>query len=132
MMTQLITMEEVTNQDYPIRLQYLSSPSTSIEEVDIRDFRAHIIVNLVRQNISPPSYFSLRPILETDSSSTSPCFETKSETALLKETLAEKSIEDLLEFDIIVRMPPIKEWSVQVKVKSVEKATPRIVEPEEF
>ena len=38
--------------------------------------------------------------------------------------------EDMLEFDIVVRMPPMKEWSARVRVKSVEKATPCIVEPE--
>ena len=30
-----------------------------------------------------------------------------------------------------VQMPPLKEWSIRVKVKSIEKAKPNIVEPEE-
>ena len=55
MMYQLITIQKVTNQDYPI--QYLSSPSTSIiEEMDIRDFLINILSNLIRQNIKRPSY----------------------------------------------------------------------------
>jgi len=131
-MIQLTTIEEVTNQDYSPQLQSLSSPSTSMEEVDIMDFLINVIANLIRQDIRRPPYFSLGSILETDISSIWPRFEMKSETALLKETFAEKSIEDLLEFDIIVRMSPIKEWSAQVKVKSIEKAMPCIVEPEEF
>jgi len=40
--------------------------------------------------------------------------------------------EDILEFDIVVQMPPIKEWSARLRVKSIEKATPHIVEPEDF
>lgn len=37
-----------------------------------------------------------------------------------------------LENNFIVRMPPIKEWKTLVKIKSVEKAKPRILEFEEF
>jgi len=130
MMYQLITMQEVTNQDYPI--QYLSNPSTSIEEMDIRDFLINILSNLIRQNVKRPSYLSLISILETDLSSIWPRFEIKSETALLEETFVEKFMEDMLEFDIVVQMPPLREWSARVKVKSVEKAKPHIVEPEGF
>ena len=130
MMYQLITMQEVTNQDYPI--QYLSNPSTSIEEMDIRDFLINILSNLIRQNVKRPSYLSLISILETDLSSIWPRFEIKSETALLEETFVEKFMEDMLEFDIVVQMPPLREWSARVKVKSIEKAKPHIVEPEGF
>jgi hypothetical protein len=38
----------------------------------------------------------------------------------------------MLEFDIVVKMSPKKEWTARMKVKSVEKATPHIVEPEDF
>ncbi len=37
---------------------------------------------------------------------------------------------DMLEFNIIVNMPSIKIWTARLKIISVEKATPRIVEPE--
>ena len=131
MMYQLITIQEVTNQDYPI--QYLSSPSTSIiEEMDIRDFLINILSNLMRQNIKRLPYLSLISMLEADLSSIWPRFEVKSETALFEETLVEKFMENMLEFDIVVRMPPLREWSARVKVKSVEKAKPHIVEPEGF
>ena len=130
MMYQLITMQEVTNQDYPI--QYLSNPSTSIEEMDIRDFLINILSNLIRQNVKRPSYLSLISILETDLSSIWPRFEIKSETTLFEDTFVEKFMEEMLEFNIVVRMPPLSEWSVRAKVKSVEKAKPHIVEPEGF
>ena len=129
-MYQLITTQEVTNQDYPI--QYPSSPSTSIEEMDMREFLINILSNLVRQNIKQPPYRSLISILETDLSSIWPHFEIKTETALFEETLVEKFMEDMLELDIVLQIPPIREQTARVKVKSVEKAKPHIVEPEGF
>ncbi|MCD6125034.1 hypothetical protein J7J62_07695 [bacterium] len=38
-----------------------------------------------------------------------------------------KFIEDI-EFDIAVQMPPLKEWFVRVKIKSIEEAKPCIIE----
>lgn len=55
----------------------------------------------------------------------------KQEISLYK-IRAEEFIEDMFEFDITVRIPPKKEWAAQVKVKSLGKAIPHIVEPEEF
>lgn len=130
MMHQLITAQEVTNQDYSV--QYLFSPSTSIDDLDATGFLFNIPSNLIRKNIKRPCYLNLTSVLETDFSSIWPRFEVKSETALFEETLVEKSMENMLEFDIVVRMPPLREWSARVKVKSVEKAKPHIVEPEGF
>jgi hypothetical protein len=35
-----------------------------------------------------------------------------------------------LEFNIIVRMPPLKRGTAKVRVKNVRKATPHVSEPE--
>lgn len=46
---------------------------------------------------------------------------------------SEQTFEDTpedVESDIVVRIPPIKEQIVRVKIKSVKKATPHIVKPE--
>ena len=48
----------------------------------------------------------------------------KSETSLEKKTDKRGYSEEAFENDIIVRIPPIKEASIKVKVKSIEKATP--------
>jgi len=40
------------------------------------------------------------------------------------------TLKNLSRNDVIVRMPPVKQYVVEVKIKSVEKAVPRIVEPE--
>jgi hypothetical protein len=129
MMYQL-TMQEVTYRDYPI--QYSPSLSTGIEEIDVIDLWERVLSNILREQPKRPFYSSLISLLETDLSSIWPHFEIKSETSKFEEISEREIPEDMLEFDIAVRMPPVKEWYARVKVKSVEKATPRIVEPEGF
>jgi len=127
MMYQL-TMQEVTYQDYPI--QYFSSSSTEIKQIDITDIWDSVLSKWIIERPNRPVYHSLLSLLEIDLSSIWPQFEVKTETSLFKE-ISEKEIpEDIVEFDIVVRMLPVKERTIWVKVKSVEKATPRIVEPE--
>ena len=40
--------------------------------------------------------------------------------------IAEEPISEDIEFDVVVRMPPVKEQNVLVRVKSIEKATPNV------
>jgi hypothetical protein len=129
MMYQL-TMQEVTYRDYPI--QYSPSLSTGIEEIDVIDLWERVLSNILREQPKRPFYSSLISLLETDLSSIWPHFEIKNETSKFEEISEREIPEDMLEFDIAVRMPPVKEWYTRVKVKSVEKAIPRIVEPEGF
>jgi hypothetical protein len=68
-------------------------------------------------------------LLEIDSSSIWPHFETKSETSFM-ERIDEESVLLDIEFDIVVKIPPVKERTVKVRVKGMKKATPNIVEPE--
>ena len=37
---------------------------------------------------------------------------------------------EMLEHDFVVQMPPVREYTVRVRIKSIEKATPYIVGPE--
>jgi len=130
MMYELITMQEVTTPAYP--LQYPSSPSTSLEEMDRKDLLVSVISNMMRQqNLRRGFYRSLMSAFETDFSSIRPHFEIKNETTLFEErTEVEKFMEDNLEYDIIVHLPPTRERIVKVKVKSIENAELRVVEPE--
>lgn len=125
-----LTMQEVTYRDYPI--QYSPSLSTGIEEIDVIDLWERVLSNILREQPKRPFYSSLISLLETDLSSIWPHFEIKNETSKFEEISEREIPEDMLEFDIAVRMPPVKEWDTRVKVKSVEKAIPRIVEPEGF
>lgn len=128
MMYQL-TFQDVTYTDSPT--QYISSPSTEIEEIDIMTSLEN---QISARKPSVKSYRSLLPFFKIDRSSIFfPRVEIENNTSLIEE-VSEKTtvIEEMLELDIVVRMPPIKEWSARLRVISVEKATPRIVEPEGF
>lgn len=57
-------------------------------------------------------------------------FETKSGIFLIKETAEESLFEEMLEHDVVIRFPPPKKYTVQLRIKSVTKGKPRIVEPE--
>ncbi|MFH1562824.1 MAG: hypothetical protein ABIF11_05340 [Nitrospirota bacterium] len=59
-----------------------------------------------------------------------PCFGIKNEPSLIEESFKKTIPEDIIEFNSVVRIPPVKEWTARVRVKSVEKAIPHIVEPE--
>lgn len=118
-------MQDIAYRYYPI--QQLSTLSISEEKIYIMD-------NLLSTQMSEQYnlYHSLSSMLETDSSSTQPRFEIKNEASLIEEILGTAVPEDMLEFDIVVRMPPKKEWSARLRVKNVEKAAPHIIEPEDF
>jgi len=123
-----LTMQDIAYQDYPI--QYFSSSSAALEEINIMDVRDNLLSIWMRKRPKELFYHSLIPLLEIDLSSIRPHFEIKNETSLSEGMLEMAVSEDMLEFDIVVRMPPKKEWSARLKVKSVEKATPHIVDPE--
>jgi hypothetical protein len=38
----------------------------------------------------------------------------------------------MLEHDFVVQMPPVREYTLRVRIRSIEKATPHIVEPEDI
>ncbi|MHA1605383.1 MAG: hypothetical protein ACTSWF_12110 [Candidatus Freyarchaeota archaeon] len=74
---------------------------------------------------------SLLPLLEIDQSSVLPHLEIKRETSLLQEKI--KPLPEVpLEFDVYVRIPPKKRWTVKGSIKSISKAFPHIVEPGEL
>ncbi len=39
------------------------------------------------------------------------------------------ALEEIMEFNVVVCMPPIRSYTLKVKVKSIKKAEPRIVGP---
>ena len=128
MMYQL-TVQEVTYQDYPV--QHLPAMSSKEEEIPLNEL-LDVLVSIIRKKRQLGKLLTHKTLsspLEIDSSSVWPLFEMKSETSLIKEIAEEPTPEDM-EFDIVVRMPPVKEQTVLVRVKSIERATPHVVEPE--
>ena len=127
------TLRDVTYQCYPF--QYSPAVSSEVGEMDKNDVWDNLLSTLIREKrFRMPflPYQSLVSLLETDWSSVWPHFEIKNETSLIEERFETTIPEDMVEFDIIVRMPPMKEWTARLKVRGVEKATPHIVEPEEI
>lgn len=57
------------------------------------------------------------------------CGKVKTETPMMGEASDGFIPEEMLEFNVVVRMPPKKTYTLKVKVKSIKKAEPRIVEP---
>ncbi len=48
-----------------------------------------------------------------------------------KEASANKTnLEDLIEYDVVVRMPPKKKYSLEIDVSGIIKAKPKVVLPE--
>lgn len=133
-----LTMQEVTYQDYPI--QYFSSPSTEIKQIDITDIWDSILSKWIIERPKRPVYHSLLSLLEIDLSSTWPRFEIKRETSSIEEAgkniteiiSEEELISEMVEQDFVVRMPPKKRYKIHVVVRNVKKGKPRVVEPDEI
>lgn len=127
-----ITSRDVTIKDYPI--PYAFTGGSRREETDISEILDWMFFVLTRQELFKKPFFcrNLLSSFEIDLSSVRPHFEPRIETSLIEESYEEILPEEMLEYDVVVRMPPLKEYTMWVKVKSVERATPRIVEPEGF
>ncbi len=127
------TTQDVTYQDYPI--EYFSSSSTRITEIDIMDIWDSVLSKWVRERPKRLFYHSLISRLEIDLSSIRPHFEIKTETSLIKEltTISEEDIAmEMVEHDFVVKMPPKKRYKIRVHVRSGRKGEPRLVEPDDF
>jgi len=127
-----ITSPDVTTKDYPI--PYAFTGSSTREETDMSEILDWLFFVLMRQELrkKPSLYRSLLPSLEIDLSSVHLQFESKIETCVTELLSEEDIVSGMLKQDFIVRMSPVKEFTLWVRVKSVEKATPRTVEAEGF
>ncbi len=125
-----ITSRDVTTKDYLI--PYAFTGSSMGEETDISEILERLLFALIRQELfrQPFFYRSLLPSFEIDLSSVHPHFEPITGTSLIEEFYEEILPEETLEYDIIVRMPPRKRYTIELEVKNIKKAEPRIVEPE--
>ncbi len=125
-----ISSRDITPRYYQIQHQFTGS--SRVEEGDISEILDSLFANKRRRRLlkEPFFYRNFPQLFEIDVSSEYPHFEVKSKTTSIEEVIDEIILEEMLEFDVFVRMPPVKEYTVRVKIKSVEKAIPHIVEPE--
>lgn len=124
-----VTAQDITTQAYPI--QYGFSESSGVKGIDISEIMDKLFPVLVGQKLMKEPFFyqNLLSFLETDLSSIYTHFEVKTETSLKEETIEEITPEEMMEYDVVVRMPPKRRYTVELEVKSIRKAEPRIVEP---
>ena len=134
-----ISSKEVTNQDSLV--QFIPSPSTSIEEINREDSLVNVPSNWIRQPFEKQPYYSLLFLFEADFSSIYPHFKIKSETSIREleeskeffETVTEEEIAlEMIDHDFIVRMPPKKRYQIDVLVRSIKKGEPRAINSDEF
>ena len=126
-----VRSRDVMTKDYPISCTFAESSRTQGPDTSgIWDvfsfFEAKELP--IRHSI----YHSLLRLVEIDLSSVCPRLEPVTGTSLIEELRGEISFEEELEYDVVVRMRPVKACSVRVRITSVERPGPRIVEPEGF
>ena len=115
-----VISQDITAQDYPI--PYPFTGSSRKEDTDISE--------ILDWPVQVFSYQSLQPLSEIDLSSVHPKFEVVSETYATENLTEENIIDEMLEYDIIVRMPPRRMYTVTLEIMSIKKAEPRVVEPD--
>jgi len=125
-----ITSRDITTEDYPVPFPFTGGSRR--EEAEISEILDRLFFVLTRQELlkKPFFYRSLLASFEIDLSSVYSQFEPASGTYITEVLSEEDIINEMLEHDFIVRMPPRKRYTIELEVKSIKKAKPRIVEPE--
>lgn len=117
-----ITSQDVTVKDYPA--PRASTESSKFEETTIiLGIQESLGAYLLSRDL-------LRALFEIDLSSVYPHFEPKSGISLIEEFYEKPVPEEMLEYDIIVRIPPKKRYTIELEIKSIKRAKPKIVKPE--
>jgi hypothetical protein len=123
-----VTSGDVKAQVYPIR--GLLARSSEENEDDISEELDRLFSSLMGLKLDF-LYQNLPLVPQVDTSSLKfPRFKPENETYLTEELSEEEIIGKMIEYDPIVRMSPLKEYTVRVRIESINKATPRVVEPE--
>jgi hypothetical protein len=123
-------IEQTRRQTGAIQCAYTSDPISRKSEIDIEEV---FLTFCVEEGLSL-RYFrgrssSLSLLYEVDLSSVWPHFEPKSGTSL-EETTQSVIPAEMLEHDVVLRMPPKRQYTIQLEVKRVIRAEPKIVEPD--
>ncbi len=121
--------QDVTCPDYPIQYTPTGSSTREADINELLDIPFSILIRQKRPNEYFPFYQNPLFLFEIDLSSVWPRFEVKSGTSLIevKEISEEMIVAGMIKHNLIVQMSPIKEYTLRVRVKSIEKATPHIV-----
>ena len=120
----------VTTKDYSVPSPFTGGSRR--EEAAISEISDRLFFVLTGQELfkKPFFYRSLLTSFEIDLSSVHPYFEPMTATSLIEEFYEETLLEEMLEYNVVVRIPPIKRYTIELEIKSVKRAEPKIVEPE--
>jgi len=89
------------------------------------------ILNTWQKDIFKEAVFqSQRGLMTVSQSSICPEPGTNSQVASKKASAKDANLDDMIEHDIIVRMPPKRRYLVEVDVTDIRKAKPKIVAPD--
>lgn len=124
-----IMFKDASSKYFP--MQHEIAESSRIEETCIsekQDWWFYFFQELLR--IRPFLSNLIQTYSEIDSSSVHPYVEPMIRTYLIEEPGEEFLLEDLLDYDLVFKMPPKRKYSIELEVKSIKKAEPKFVEPE--
>jgi len=127
-----ITSSDLLPDGYPISIIFTGSSRK--EGSELKEILDWLFFSLTRQDLSI-NFSYLRecmPLFERDMSSVHPHLEITSETYETMILTDEEIVSDMLDHNYVVKMPPKKEYSIRLKIRSVEKAVPRVFKPEEL
>lgn len=119
--------QDETFRDYPTKSPFTGS--SRVEESYISEVPYALLSPLAMQKMLKERFFRdyiYSLLFEVDMSSIRPHFEVKIETFSIEEATPK----EMLEYDIVVRMLPKRKYTIELEVKSIKKAEPKIVEPE--
>ena len=124
------SVREVTSPDYPVQCPPSAS---SVDWLDGNEMLDSLISGWLRQKPSKTIFHHQNPssLPEIDPSSVQPYMSLKNETSSMEERFKEAISEEMLEHDEMVRIPPRKRYALNIRVKEIRKAAPRIIEPDE-
>jgi len=103
-----------------------SSRSEIVSTSEVLDIFISILNSLKK-----PFYQNPLQDLEVDLCSTNPDIEPRIETFPSESPYKETMDEEDFEYDVVFRMPPKRTYKIILEIKSIEKAVPKFVSPEE-
>lgn len=107
----------ITTKDYPIQYAFTGSSrgeETDISEVSDRLFFVSMSQELLKKLLS---YRSLLPAFEIDFSAVRPYFEPMTSSSLIEGFCEEIPLEETLEYDVIVQMPPRNRYAAKTSLR---------------
>lgn len=122
------------------------SPETELKNVESRNFLTKDVFTgssteektedkpglstIYYWNLIPPAEFFGGVYLDIETAVGQSC--TMNMSYPIVEPYEQDLVEESLDDDVVIRMPPVSTYRIKVKIRSVTKAIPRITDPETF